>query len=239
MRKHFFVLIFILGFLVTGVTHAAIVKYVVEGQLNQSIDRDYYYKTDLYNLNGAYYTREMIVNTSVSPNFFYSGETTSWVNAPGFLVSNEYYITGRPNGAPDLTIDGSVVGYTMDVQSTLSNGIPNDFVSLGSSMLSGALNSLFASDEYIWFKGDFISGQGYVTAPPYPFDASAIMGISANVWSYTQGGTTATIDGKYLQYQQTLFSAYASPVPLPSASLLFVSGFISVIGLVRRKKGYL
>ena len=225
--------------LITMSSHAAIVKYVINGQLDHMTDRDYYYQTDLYDLDGAYYTREMIVDTSVLPDLFYSGETTQWRNAPGFLVSNIYHITGRPNGAADLHINTPVPYTIMGVQNaySISNDRYYDAVTLGSSLLSGELEGLYASDEMIYFYGNYIPGNsGYVTEPPYPFNETDVETIVANVWNYAPGGATGDIDGKYLQYEQINLSAYASPVPIPASVWLFGSGLLGLIGIARRKK---
>jgi len=217
--------------------NAAIVKYVLNGQLDHMTDRSYYYQTDLYDLDGAYYVREMIVDTSISPDGFTSGETTYWTSSPGFLISNIYHITGRPNGAADLHINTSDLSYIMSVQNAYSIGNDRhyDHVALGSAQLTGVLEDIFAADEFIAFEDDFIPGDsGYVTEPTYPFDNSDIQAIVANVWNYAPGGSTGTIDGKYLQYEQINLSAYASPVPIPAAVWLFGSGLIGLIGLVRK-----
>jgi len=218
--------------------NSALVKYVVNGQLDQLTDRDYQYQTDLYNLDGAFYTREMIVDTSASPDSFNSGNSTWWIDSPGFLVSNIYHITGRPDGAEELHINTSDLSYIMNVQNaySVSNDRHYDYVALGSARLTGVLEDLFASDEFIGFYGDYYPGDnGYVTEPPYPFDDSDIQSFEANTWSYAPNGYTGTIDGKYLSYKQTVLSAYASPVPVPSAVWLFGSGLLGLIGLARRK----
>lgn len=218
-----------------GLSPAAVVKYVVNGQLEHMTDRDEYYRTDLYNLDGAYYTREMIVETSISADQFYSGETTQWSNAPGFLVSNVYHITGRPNAATDLHINTSNLSYILSVQNAYGDNRYYDAVFLGSNRLVGELANLFASDEHIYFFGNYIPGNsGYVIEPPFPFENKDVEFLVANVWNYT-----GTINGKYLQYKQSLFSAHASIVPAPAAAWLFCGGLISLISIARRRTSQL
>ena len=179
----------------------------------------------------------MIVDTSIAPDTFYSGSSSYYVNSPGFLVSNIYYITGRPNGADDLQINTTDLSYIMNVQNaySVSNDRHYDAVALGNSYLVGELENLSASDEWVYLD-DFIPGDsGYVTEPPYPFNETDVQSINANVWNYAPGGSTGTIEGKYLQYEQINLSASASVVPIPSAVWLFGSGLIGLIGVAKRK----
>lgn len=222
----------------SSLSQAAIVQYVVNGQLDHMTDRDYYYQTDLYDLDGANYTRVMVVDTSIAPDSFYSGETTVWRNSPGFLISNIYHITNRPNSAPDLHVSTTDLSYIVSVQNAYSTGNNRhyDHVALGSGQLAGALTDLYASDEFIALYGDFIPGDsGYVTEPIYPFAYSDVSSITANVWNYAPGGMTGDIDGKYLQYEQISLSAYAAVVPLPASAWLFVAGLLSILNLARSK----
>ena len=219
--------------LISGQIHAAYVKYVVEGSLDLYTFRDLYLETDVYDLDGANYRREYVVDASLSPNYF-SGDVTGWDGLTGFAVIDSYFISNRPNGADDLFISISPPSNRLLIQNP-GPGFP-DGILLSSTQLSGPLADLSAQGEFIFFDGDVIPGTGYIDQVFYPFSNSDVSNIRANVWNYAPGGRSGTIEGKSLAYKQSFGSAYATTVvPIPATAWLFASA-LGVFGYLGKRK---
>ena len=218
LKKIAFFLIFVIP-----ATQAEIVKYLTHGQLSHLTQPNtYYYQTDLYKLDGANYTRVLVVDASVPPSGFFSNETTQWWadDVENFLISNTYYITDRPDNEMNIILESDMPNTIFSIQNAGSETRDYDAVVLGGSQLTGTLNDLFASDEWISFKGNYFAGKyGYITQPPYVIGNSEVLQINANVFNFAPNGSTGTIDGKYLSYKQTVFCANASNIDSPFASL--------------------
>lgn len=222
-----------------GVSHAVIVKYVINSQLSLLTSHDYYHQSDLYDLDGAYSTRVMIVDTSVPSDPYDGGSSTIWSNSPELLISNTYHITGRPGGAADLNINAPDPS-RVHIQNAYStdNNSHNDQLELGSARLTGVLKNFYASGDRIHFYGDYFPGTGYVAEPPHAFSDSDVSGITSNVFAYRSDDGTDVIDGKLLYYKHTPISAYASLVPIPATAWLFGSALIGFLGIAGLRKSY-
>jgi hypothetical protein len=180
----------------------------------------------------------VLVDTSASPDLFAGdGTTTVWTGLTGILISNIFHITNRPNGAPDLFVEGSP--YSQDVivltvqnaaRASLGTTTYNDAVGLFGGLFSGALQGVHFSELFIHFNGNIIPGwDGYVTEPPYSFSTSDVHSVADNIWV-----GPVPRHGVDVGYRPIMLSASASVVPVPPAVYLFGSA-LGVMGWMRRK----
>jgi len=211
--------------------NAAIVTYIVEGDLSKNEG-----PSDLFNLDGAHYIHEIVVDTSVAYSDFRTGDLfdyTDYNSGSGAWVSSTMTLTNRPNGASDTTV-------TANQYTPLEFHIQNiyeeepfhnvaDAIAVGGAELTGEFQGLKASGLFYFFTKSYFPGAGPVALPDEINRSDLYLPEELVSWYYKDERN------RMYTYLVSNGEIYTSPIPIPASVWLFSSGLIGLIGLARRK----